>query len=270
MNSDLWKSVNYKTNMKYCIDKSIREYDLSKANINSLLYMKAIDKDMYINLYNSPKEERERTIGIMIQKDSSIYKVIQKGIIEAKKRLFEANDIQDYEVVDIKNDAVFIAGRSLNITNVGDGFDFVLKNKYDIYMQLLDLELFYSEHYDSFGNVTADIDIKGLSKDNILLHSNGICSLLIDICNRILHDPINHTVEYLSKFYNDFINRTLDVEYYRSFDYISGYIFRTRINEYSLPYITQDNLKYVNIDRNLSLLRDLLFVVTDIFRRRNK
>ena len=38
MPTELWRSLNYKTQYKYFINTFIREYDLSKANINALLW----------------------------------------------------------------------------------------------------------------------------------------------------------------------------------------------------------------------------------------
>ena len=37
----------YTLNIPYLISRYIREYDISKANINILLYKKYIDQDMY-------------------------------------------------------------------------------------------------------------------------------------------------------------------------------------------------------------------------------
>ena len=48
-----------------------------------------------------------------LQRDKAIVDILKAGIIEAKKILFEANDIKDYEVLSIKNDAVFIINRNL-------------------------------------------------------------------------------------------------------------------------------------------------------------
>ena len=116
MPTELWRSLNYKTQYKYFINTFIREYDLSKANINALLYTKRISVEDHKTYLAMDRNERETKIGLWIKKDKSVYKDIQKGIIEAKRRLVFANNIEDSEVVSVKNDAMFIAGRNLAST----------------------------------------------------------------------------------------------------------------------------------------------------------
>ena len=57
MASGLWRNINYKTPVKYYINTYIREYDLSKANINALLYQGRIDKSQYNIFYNMDKKQ---------------------------------------------------------------------------------------------------------------------------------------------------------------------------------------------------------------------
>ena len=45
MPTDLWRSYNYKTPIKYYVNTFIREYDLSKANINALDYMGRVTQE---------------------------------------------------------------------------------------------------------------------------------------------------------------------------------------------------------------------------------
>ena len=102
MPTELWRSLNYKTQYKYFINTFIREYDLSKANINALLYTKRISVEDHKTYLAMDRNERETKIGLWIKKDKSVYKDIQKGIIEAKRRLVFANNIEDSEVVSVK------------------------------------------------------------------------------------------------------------------------------------------------------------------------
>ena len=94
----------------------VKQNNLSKANINALLYTNRISQEEYNRFLNMDKKNREISIGLMIRNDRSIYKDIQKGIIEAKRKLFLNNSIDNFEVVSIKNDAVFIHGRALQFT----------------------------------------------------------------------------------------------------------------------------------------------------------
>ena len=65
----IYQKVNYLSPIKYLINTYIREYDLSKANINSLLYTKRIDQSMYDKLFNMNKNDREKRIFSKKRKD---------------------------------------------------------------------------------------------------------------------------------------------------------------------------------------------------------
>ena len=77
---DLLKGQNYNSSYNIILNGFIREYDLSKANINALYERGVIDKALYDNLYSADKSIREKHIGLMIRDNQNIYQEIQKGI----------------------------------------------------------------------------------------------------------------------------------------------------------------------------------------------
>ena len=183
MASELWRNINYKTPIKYFINTYIREYDLSKANINALLYQKVLTKEEYNRFYNMDKKEREVIIGKMISKDRTIYTNIQTGIKEAKRKLFISNNIEDIDIVSIKNDAVFIVGKLLPYTEF-QPFKFVIKNEYNIFLQLQELEVYYSDNFIN-GEFNINIDVKGIGDNNLILHEHGILDIICEVCGRL-------------------------------------------------------------------------------------
>lgn len=267
MASDLWRKINYKTPIKYFINTYIREYDLSKANINTLLYQKRITKKQYDQLYNMDKQNREVLIGLMIRDDYSIYTDIRDGIIEAKRKLFYSNKLEDYDIVAIKNDAVFILSKPLEFT-MFQPFDFRIKNEYTMYMQLAELEVYYSDSIDENGNVSYNIDVKGMSDDKLALHETGMLSLICDICYRLQREHISKVLSYLTSIYDKFIQRQLPLVFYRSFDPFSLYTIHTKYRAYSVMDLDNSYINIVDIGRNNIIFRDLLFIVSDIYRTR--
>ena len=129
MYSKLYQKVNYTAPIDYLISKNIREYDITKSNINILLFFNKISKEQYDHFYNMDKTERNETIGKIIRDDEELKQAILDGVIEAKRMFFEANNIQDDEVLSIKNDAVFIIDRAMKYTKFGN-IEFVNKNSY--------------------------------------------------------------------------------------------------------------------------------------------
>ena len=90
----LWENINYLAEISYLPNTLIYEYDISKANINVLYSKGVIDKKTYDYLYNAERMTRQVYVG-KLQRDKAIVDILKAGIIEAKKILFEANDIKD-------------------------------------------------------------------------------------------------------------------------------------------------------------------------------
>ena len=271
LRSELWRLINYKTPIKFYINQYIKEYDLSKANINALLYNNKISQDRYNTLYSMPKEKREVAIGLMIQKDRSIYNSIQSGIIEAKRRLFYSNDLEDINVVDIKNDAVFVIHKDLLYTDFPP-FKFNIKNTYTTYMQLLDLEIFYYDEYTPDGKVNTNIDIKGINDKSIPLHQNGMLDVICDVCFMLQRDNADQAARYLMDIYDKYIHKSLPVNYYRSFDSFSSFTLHSYTQTMKLEYMPKDIslISGIDIERNLLVLRDLLYIVMYIYNSKNR
>ena len=271
MPTSLWKSVNYKTPVKYYLNTYIREYDLSKANISSLFYMGRITQEELNNYLAMDKQEREVDIGLWIKRDKTVYKDIQTGIIEAKRRLVRANDIEDFDVVSVKNDAMFIVGKDLPQTVFPPYFKFVVKNVYTMFMQLVDLEIYYGDLVDPIANtVNTNIDVKGISDSNLLLHRGGMLDLICDACYKLQREDIRDTMRWISEMYQAYIERRLPKEYYRSFDSFSGYMIKTFVQTVSLGEIDETMIQYVDINRNLLIFRDLMAIISDVYHRRNR
>ena len=109
--SELWKLVNYNADIDYLIGSFIREYDIAKANINILLWKGLISIDQYNFLYNAYRMTRQITIGKMRASNPELGTALDAGVLEVKKLFFEANDIQDHEVLAIKNDAIYLINK---------------------------------------------------------------------------------------------------------------------------------------------------------------
>lgn len=264
LNSKLYNEIVYRPQIPYAVNTFIYEYDLSKANISSLRSQNIIDDDTYRRLYNSDRMTRQIEIGNMIRSNREIDKKLKHGIWEAKKRLFDANNINDWEVLTIKNDAVFILGRELLHTSVGDYYKFNCKNIYTIFLQLCNLEIYY---YDRFINnqLSVNIDVKGINDNLLPLHESGMLGLICDVCASLQREDPAHTIQYLSSVYEQFITRQLPVPYYREFNATSKYVFRSKYTIFSMDDILPEYISCIDINCNLLILRNLLNIVSNIY-----
>lgn len=258
-NSLLYENMNYLSTYPFIINNYIREYDLSAANINALYTNGYFDKSTYELFKSYDKKKREVEIGLLIKRDSRVYEIISSGIINAKKLLFESNNIQDNEVLTIKNDAVFIISKELPNTVFGN-YEFKCKNLYNTYLRILDLEIYYR---DSLNSDDIFFDIKGISDDKLYLHT-AMVSLISEVCYRVQRYDKSDNIRFIMNIYENFLYRRLPIEYYRNLDSFSKYTIINNIGIYSLDNISNDMINIISIDRNLSILRELIWIISSM------
>ena len=259
----LWDNINYSAEISYLPNTLIYEYDISKANINVLYSKGVIDKKTYDYLYNAERMVRQVYVG-KLQRDKAIVDILKAGIIEAKKMLFEANDIKDYEVLSIKNDAVFIINRNLINTQFGL-INFVNKNQYTSFYKIKNLEMYYY-----YNNISKEeyLHIKGISDDILYLHDKYMIQLLKDIFYAVQIEGIEIAIRMLKDFYNKYVTRNLDVGYYRMFDNESMYHFNFKsvVNAgFAAADIGEFDKNVIDISFNLSILVELQKILISIY-----
>ena len=259
--STLYNKVNYKAPFPYIFSKYIREYDIQKANI-SILYSKGIiNQERYLRLLYSSREDRQIEIGLMIKHDKRISDELKKGIIEAKKMLFEANGLTDSDILCIKNDAVFVLEKKLKYTDFGL-IKFVLKNEFTSYMSLDGgkIECYYS--YDRI-NQRESYDIKGLGNTSVY-HDQYMSDWIRFIFYEMESGRIESTIGNIYNFYLDYLNLHLDTGYYREFNSESLYAINNSIYKiFSIP--SREDLRHVNIMYNLNIIRTIYQYITNIY-----
>lgn len=217
----VYENDTYLAPIQSIIGSFIREYDMSKANINILLYYNIITKDLYDTLYTSPKLEREKYIGLMQRKDKSISEALKHGFTEARKMLFEANDIKEYQVLAIKKDAVYTIDKVLPVTKFKN-MEFKLKNTYTSFYKLDKLELYY----DSSNPIV--FDIKGMGDDAKELHKDYLLNILDYTIYTAEHGTMPSVVMSIECLMNEYKEKRLALGYYREFNNRS--MFKTKYN----------------------------------------
>lgn len=259
--STLYNMVNYKAKFPYLFSKYIREYDIQKANISILFNKGLIDRATYERLFISSREDRQVEIGLMIKYNKNISNELKKGIIEAKKMLFEANGITDSDILCIKNDAVFVIDKILKYTDFGL-IKFVLKNEFTSYMSLDNgkVECYYS--YDRISQ-SEKYEVKGLG-NAFVYHEEYLSDWIRFIFYEIESGRIESTIGNISNFYMDYISLNLDIGYYREFN--SESLFAINNSIYKIFSIqNREDLRHVNIMYNLNIIRTIHQYITNIY-----
>lgn len=261
----MWRQKNYTTSDNYIISNHIYEYDIRKANINIMYTKGYIDKEMYQRLLEAPRETRQVEIGYLLRSKPELNQLYADAIADYKRRLFEANNIQEEEIVSIKNDAVFIRGRLLTNTIFDERVEFRLRNTYTSFMKLpASLELYYAENKV---NSTVNIDVKGINDKFLPLHfSYGFGDLLIDILRSLESGDIEDTINIWREIYNGYMNGSIEREVYREFNYISQFKINTKYSTFYINYLGDlPKFGQLDIQYNQMILLELYKYILEIY-----
>lgn len=265
----LWERVNYTADISYLTNIFITEYDISKCNINVLYTKKVIDKNIYDYLYNSERMVRQTFVGKLQKDNPEIAKILKSGIIESKKMFFEANNIQDRDVLSIKNDAVFLINKKAKVTNFGL-INFMPKGVYTSFFKLRGLEIYY--YYNNM-NKMEYIEVKGISEKALAKHEGYFLQLLKDVFYSIQVNGPEITLRMIKDFYMEYITKKLPIEYYRKFDSSSNYHYNcnTLINTgFEAEFVPEYNKNIIDITYNLGILMELQKYVISMYFNKTK
>lgn len=217
--SELFKKTNYLAKGIKVVQNRITEYDIRSSNTSILREAHKLRVSTLDALEALPGRDRKVIIGKMIRNDKSLQKVISTGVIEAKRKLFQANGIQDAEVLSIKNDAVFIIGRKLRQTVFG-AIEFRPKNVYSVYLNIEKIEFYYDKARDT-------VDVKGV-RDSVVEdpdQQSGMIRFFATVMRYLMFDQRDKLRKYLIDFSNAYKEKTLPVQYYKEFNEYN--IYRT-------------------------------------------
>lgn len=267
--SNLYENINYDSGISFLISSYIREYDISKANINILYKYGVISYNDYVMYFNMDKYSREVAIG-NLQKNPEVTNTLQKGIIEAKKIFFDANNIKDKDVLAIKNDAVLLINKIAHNTKF-ENIEFINNETYTSYIKLnTNIKLFYT--YDNIRKNEL-LDVKGINKNNLSLHKDFFIDFLKEFFYCCENCSIDEIIDLVVNFYNLYLNLKLDINYYREFNSESMYSIKSLekfIHSYKAITMNEKEKVYIDIRHNLDIIRYLYGIISNIYFEKGK
>ena len=276
---NLWEKINYiKKDKKLYLDTNIYEYDLSKANINALYCSDMISLNEYNALLTMDKYDREVYIGRRIQSENKLYKksdtylTISSNIKEAKRRLFESNNIDSNKVIRIANDAIYVEEQmeyrntSFDLNNNGRYMTFHI-NRYNSLLALHNYTILIFFGILDDGNY--NVEVKGVN-DKSLEYNSAFLEFICDILMYLQKTDPKITLMKFQEFHNKYINRQLPIEYYMEFVNTQAYRIDQGVNHVFTWGITNKS-KYLNIDNidiefNYNILRELYSIIIELNR----
>lgn len=265
--------TNYITDRKIIIGSNIIEYDIKQANINILKAYGDLNEFEYYNIMKADKVSREIMIGRKIQMEkmsnkdekSPIAEHIRDGIKLAKDNLLVTNNIDPNEVVRIANDAVYIERQlplqqtSFDILNNGHRIMFVDKGHFSSFIKLGRVSVFLRIESDE--NLV--VDVKGINDELVPLHQ----PFLGFICNILFYlerTDIPTTLQVYNEFYEEYINRSLPIEYYREFNSDSDIRINSPHRFYGGRFLDEKYKNMADINYNLLMLREIYAIILSL------
>ena len=261
MSGTLYIYDNYISHYSNIINTDIKCYDIKQANINILYDCNIIDINLYNHLKSIRKIDREIYVGNLLKKDKSLSKILSMGFLEARRLLFESNNIEDSSVLAIKKDAVYVIEKPLTYTKF-NSIDFILSEEYTSFYRLEGLELYYNGKTDV-------LNVKGIGDETIeRYHKNSFVLLLKAIFRIAEQQNLEYVLMIVQNFINMYLNYEMDIECYREFNRNSCYrikyntaILYSQNNDVGLNCLSDDiitNFKeLVDISYNYQILLEI-------------
>lgn len=266
MSSTLWQKANYAAKIQYVIDSTIREFDISKANISVLRDANILTEDQYQYYLRAPRMERQIYIGKLQGFDSRITNILKDGITNAKKIFMQTNSIQDSEILYIRNDAIAVIGpRVINNFMVTDRVSFRESARYSSFYRFNAIDMLY--FYDPVTN-TERLDLKGLGDGGVELHKKFMLDFLCELFYRAQIEGVQEAISLIQTFHKNYIDMHMPIEYYRELNSQSKYKLLPSISMYSTVYIdyaTDYHKQYLDISYNEALLRHFNRIFASIY-----
>jgi len=252
----LYQESNYTAPVDYIVSSYIREYDINKANINILLYYGVINQDQYIEYYNMDRIKRQVNIGKLCR-DKNISKILSHGVKEFKKLFFESNNIQDHEVLSIKNDAIFLINKVPDITKFSN-IEFVYKNIYTSFYRMgINKQKFEFYYFGDMRSEEEYVHVKGIKDEQLNLHKDYFLEFLLTIFNTAQLGNIEEVINMIQLFYSKYINMELDIGYYREFNANSNYIINSphyKLGKFEALHLGEHSKNLLHVACNANII----------------
>ena len=239
---------DYVSDIRMVIDSNIVEYDIEKANLNILYKYGKIDYKTYDMVYHMDRYNRQYFMGNFIR-DNHLSSTLAEGIKKAKLAFLEKNEVPLVSLLEIRNDALFIINPSILYPEL-DGITFKAKSIYYDYLELNNMSIFFTRDM-----LMTYFEVKGMPNRVVDLHIPYLLKSFDNIINIYKRDKRN-AIKQLHGLYNDYIERKLDIGYYRPFNIFSQYEFRTSCSQFNLNYVPEQYKNAIDISFNERILRE--------------
>lgn len=169
------------------------------------------------------KEVRKIRMGIIQRENKEYRRALNQAFRDGRKLFFEANGLNDDNVLAIKKDAIFTTNSC--IETEFDELVFAEKNTYSSYYLFDRYEFYYYKE---------GMDVKGISDENLQKHADFMITALHDFMNMMETTSRTRVIRYIKDFVKYYKHDELSIEYYRELNSDSMYRMKRKYNGKSL------------------------------------
>lgn len=254
MSSELYKRDTYlNKGIPRIFNKHIYEYDMHHAGISISRELNLLPDDVLDRIENKAKNKKEIAVLLgKIQKKNSEYKEgLKNGFEEMRKRFFNANELEDEDILSIKKDAIFVF-KPCNMLTFGEVV-FSLKHDYTSYIYTGPYEFYYQSDV-SFdlekreGFILEGLDVKGLGDELIYLHKDYVIQFIKKVFYKMEQEGKENVLRYIRVMSDRYKRLELDPGFYREFNRESNY--RSKDENITYSFITPMLLPSIDISYN--------------------
>lgn len=215
MKEALWeRDLFLNDNILYLFNREIYEYDMQEAGFSLIRTFHMLPDKEIARLLTLSKDRRHIEIGKKYRDDKEFAYKHKRAFMSARKAFFDYNSLEASDIVSIKKDAIFTTKKCTH-TQLSEFVNFREKHRYTSYVRLgRRLEVYYGE---------TGVDVKGISDENLELHSEFMLSFITDFISRMEQSPRDSVLRFVRAFIDQYKRRELNIGYYRRFDNYSTY-----------------------------------------------
>jgi hypothetical protein len=231
---------NYTAPIDSIVSSVIREYDLKEAGFN-IIINEGLLSEKYINkLKEKTKDERTILIGKLMRKSKELNRSLTQSFGKVRKEFIELNDISEDKILSIKKDAIFVLNDRAEKEKFR-GYNFRMKNKYSSFFKLSEKEFYYSSWKRS-------IDIKGINDKVKEDHKDYLIERIMRIMKLNETNSKENMIKILRMFRSEYLNRELDIEYYREFNSRNMFKYNFKLGKDGVYSENVDNFMKEELD----------------------
>lgn len=232
----------------YLFNTDIFEYDMKDAGFSLIKEFNLLDKSTIDKLSKQDKNTRKVNIGKIQKNNPELVKSLNNAFKEARRLFFEANQIENNDLISIKKDAIFIC-KLCKFQEFGKNINFRPKNSYTSYINIgRRIEFYYNSD---------KLDVKGLSDENYEKHKDYLIKFISQFIKSVESGNKIATIKMLRNFIDSYKWKELDIGYYRTFDNKSVF----KVIEGDIEFDRYQNVDELDITYNFYIILKLLKIV---------